>query len=92
MIVREIYAKNILSKSKIYDYTVNCYTGCQHACSYCYARFMKRTTGHIEPWGQFVDVKINAPDLLAKEVNRKKPAMTRKPMRTQWILDDVRSG
>jgi DNA repair photolyase len=74
LIVREIYAKNIISKSKIYDYTINCYTGCQHACTYCYARFMKRTTGHIESWGEFVDVKINAPELLAKEVNRKKPA------------------
>jgi hypothetical protein len=41
------------------------------AC-YCYARFMKRFTGHKEPWGEFVDVKINAPDLLGQEVNRKK--------------------
>jgi DNA repair photolyase len=74
MIVREIYAKSILSKSKIYDYTVNAYTGCQHACTYCYARFMKRTTSHIEPWGEFVDVKINAPELLEKEVKRKRPS------------------
>lgn len=71
MIVREIYAKGILSKSKVYDYTINAYTGCQHACTYCYARFMKRTTGHIEPWGEFVDVKINAPELLRKEINKK---------------------
>jgi DNA repair photolyase len=71
MIVREIYARGILSKSKIYDYTINAYTGCQHACTYCYARFMKRTTGHIEPWGEFVDVKINAPELLQKEINKK---------------------
>jgi DNA repair photolyase len=71
MIVREIYAKSILSKSKIYEYTINAYTGCQHACTYCYARFMKRTTGHIEPWGDFVDVKINAPELLQKEINKK---------------------
>jgi len=71
MIVREIYAKSILSKSKVYDYTINAYTGCQHACTYCYARFMKRTTGHIEPWGEFVDVKINAPELLQKEINKK---------------------
>jgi len=73
MIVREIYAKNILSKSKIYDYTINCYTGCQHGCTYCYARFMKRTTGHIEPWGEFVDVKINAAELLQKEAIKKRP-------------------
>jgi DNA repair photolyase len=71
MIVREIYARSILSKSKIYDYTINAYTGCQHGCTYCYARFMKRTTGHIEPWGEFVDIKINAPELLQKEITRK---------------------
>jgi len=73
MIVREIYAKNIVSKSKIYEYTINAYTGCQHACTYCYARFMKRTTGHVEPWGEFVDVKINAAELLQKEVIKKRP-------------------
>ena len=72
MIVREIVARGILSKSKVYDYVVNPYTGCQHACSYCYARFMKRFTGHKEPWGEFVDVKINAPDLLRREIERKK--------------------
>jgi len=73
MIVREIPVKTILSVSQIYDYVVNPYTGCQHACSYCYARFMKRFTGHKEPWGEFVDVKINAPELLKKEITRKKP-------------------
>ena len=72
MIVRDIEARSILSKSQIYDYAVNPYTGCQHACSYCYARFMKRFTGHKEPWGEFVDVKINAPDLLRLEIKRKK--------------------
>jgi DNA repair photolyase len=72
MIVQEIYAKSILSKSKVYDYTINPYTGCQHGCTYCYARFMKRTTGHLEPWGEFVDVKINAPELLRKEINKKR--------------------
>jgi DNA repair photolyase len=34
---------------------------------------MKRFTGHQEPWGQFVDVKVNAPDLLRVEITRKKP-------------------
>ncbi len=73
MIVREIQSKTVLSVSKIYDYVVNPYVGCQHACSYCYARFMKRFTGHAEPWGEFVDVKTNAADLLEKEIARKKP-------------------
>ena len=73
MIVRQIYAKSILSKSKVFDYTINPYVGCQHGCTYCYACFMKRTTGHTEPWGEFVDVKINAPELLRKEIDRKTP-------------------
>jgi len=72
MIVREIFAKTILSKSAIQDYALNAYVGCQHNCHYCYARFMKRFTGHAEPWGAFVDVKVNASELLAREVLRKK--------------------
>jgi len=31
---------------------------------------MTRFTKHIEPWGQFVDVKINSPDILEKELKR----------------------
>jgi DNA repair photolyase len=73
MIAREICAKCILSRSQVFDYAINPYVGCQHSCAYCYARFMKRFTGHGEPWGQFVDVKINAPDLLRKEIYRKRP-------------------
>jgi len=70
--IREIRSKTILSSSKVYDYVVNPYVGCQHGCSYCYARFMKRFTGHKEPWGDFVDVKINAAELLAKEIEKKR--------------------
>jgi DNA repair photolyase len=72
MKVREIKAKNILSRSQVYDYALNPYVGCQHDCLYCYAKFMKRFTGHRERWGEFVDVKINAPELLASEVKKKK--------------------
>jgi len=72
MNVREIESKTILSVSKIYQYVINPYIGCQHACSYCYARFMKRFSKHKEPWGEFVDVKINAADLLPAEIKKKK--------------------
>ncbi|MCK4478162.1 radical SAM protein [Candidatus Bathyarchaeota archaeon] len=72
MIVKEVYAKTILSKSKVLDYTVNPYIGCEHGCTYCYARYMKRFTGHKEEWGTFVDVKINAPRLLQGEIKKKK--------------------
>jgi DNA repair photolyase len=73
LIVKEIQAKTVLSPSKVYPYVVNPYTGCQHACTYCYAKFMKRFTGHKEPWGEFVDVKIMAADLLRADIRKKKP-------------------
>jgi len=72
LVVKEIQAKSVLTSSKIYPWVINPYTGCGHGCSYCYARFMKRVTGHREPWGEFVDVKINAPRILEKEVRKKK--------------------
>ena len=58
-VIREIKVRNILTKSDlpVCDYSVNPYVGCTHACRYCYASFMKRFTGHTEPWGAFLDVK-----------------------------------
>ncbi|MDH4268964.1 MAG: radical SAM protein [Dehalococcoidia bacterium] len=73
MVLREIYARSILVKSQVFDYVVNPYIGCQHSCVYCYARFMKRFTGHKEPWGEFVDVKINALALLKREIDKRPP-------------------
>jgi DNA repair photolyase len=75
MITREILAKSVLSKSGIdtVSYCVNPYVGCAHGCSYCYASFMKRYTGHHEPWGDFVDIKVNAPVVLQRQVSRARP-------------------
>jgi len=74
MVIKEIRAKSILSASKVYPFVLNPYVGCQFGCLYCYARFMKKFTGHTEPWGTFVDVKVNAKELLERELERKKPA------------------
>jgi DNA repair photolyase len=68
----EVQAKSILNKSGITDWTVNCYSGCEHGCLYCYARFATRFTHPAERWGGFVDVKVNAPQQLEREVRRKK--------------------
>lgn len=59
MIIKEIETKNVITKSNlpVCDFSVNPYTGCEHACKYCYASFMKRFTNHPEPWGEFLDVK-----------------------------------
>ncbi|HMK54147.1 MAG TPA: radical SAM protein [Methanobacteriaceae archaeon] len=67
----EIEARSILSKTQIpvADYVINPYVGCSHACLYCYARFMKRFTGHREEWGEFLDVKVNADILVPKRGN-----------------------
>lgn len=72
MIVKEIYSRSILSASKIQDYVINPYVGCQHGCRYCYARYIKKFTGHKEAWGDFVDVKINAAELLPVGLKKKK--------------------
>ena len=70
--IAEVEAKSLLNRSGITDWTVNCYAGCQHGCRYCYARFATRFTHPREPWGSFVDVKANAPELLEKEVKRRR--------------------
>jgi DNA repair photolyase len=72
MKIKEIKAKSIIVKSNLPDgdFVINPYVGCTHGCKYCYARFMKRFTGHAEPWGSFVDIKNNAPDLIPKGTNK----------------------
>lgn len=59
LLIQDIEVKTILSKSNlpVCEYSVNPYVGCTHGCRYCYASFMKRFTGHTEPWGTFLDVK-----------------------------------
>lgn len=73
--IKEKKVKTVLQKSNLpdADYCINPYIGCLHSCVYCYARFMRRFTGHAnENWGEFLDIKINAPDLLQSELRRKK--------------------
>jgi DNA repair photolyase len=74
--VKEIKAKSILNKSKIFSYCLNPYTGCHINCRYCYARlFMRRYSGHREAWGEFIDAKINAPEVLKKQLDKAKKGM-----------------
>ncbi|MHB1033641.1 MAG: SPL family radical SAM protein [Pirellulales bacterium] len=71
--IRETVCKSILNRSSLSDYSLNCYTGCTHGCVYCYARFMQRFHPHQEAWGDFVDVKINAVEVLKRQLRRAKP-------------------
>ncbi len=70
LIIREVKVKSILTRTGIpgIDYCINPYVGCSHGCRYCYATFMKRFTAHTEAWGSFVDVRINAPEVLIKQI------------------------
>ena len=70
MAVREVSCKSLLNLSRLPGarYVINPYTGCQNSCAYCYANFMARYSGHEEPWGEWVDVKMNALDVLEREL------------------------
>jgi len=73
MIVKEVECKSLLNKSALADYCINPYVGCQHACKYCYAEsYTRRFTAHREAWGEFVDIKINSPTVLAREAKKKR--------------------
>ncbi|MEM5804584.1 MAG: radical SAM protein [Candidatus Aenigmatarchaeota archaeon] len=69
MIVKEVHAKSVLSKSGLpgLEYSLNPYRGCGHACTYCYAPSVLREK---REWGTFVDVKANAAEVLEKELKK----------------------
>ncbi len=72
MKIKEIKVKSCMTKSKLTDYVINPYTGCQHGCKYCYADFIRRFQNIKEKWGNFVYVKINCPELLKSELEKNK--------------------
>jgi len=72
MKIKEIKTKSCMTKSKLTDYVINPYTGCQHGCKYCYADFIRRFQNIKDKWGDFVHVKINCPELLKVELEKNK--------------------
>jgi len=73
--VTETSCKTALNKTGIpgYQYCLNPYVGCAHACVYCYASFMCRFRGRREPWGTFVECKMNFPAVLERQLKRLGP-------------------
>ncbi len=63
----KIKAKRLFTRTRIpgADWAINHYVGCQHACLYCYAKFVQRWYDY-GPWGSWVIVKENAPELARK--------------------------
>lgn len=75
MEIKLIQVKSMLNRSKINNgYTLNPYLGCPQDCVYCYNQHFIQRLRPKEKWGQFLDVKINAPEILTKEII-KKPKM-----------------
>ena len=71
----EIQARSIISKvpeaSRVpFRWTINPYRGCSHACVYCFARnthtYLDFDAGH--DFDTQIVVKVNAPDLLRREL------------------------
>jgi len=55
-----------------FKWTLNPYRGCQHACTYCFARGTHQFLGY-DPGRDFetrVIVKVNAPDMLRRDLSR----------------------
>lgn len=67
-----IQAKSILIKSGLpgSDWVINPYNGCLFGCMYCYAAQIARWRHPEEKWGTYLDVKINAPELLKEELEK----------------------
>lgn len=51
------------------DWAVNPYRGCAHGCLYCYAQDVTRYRMDTR-WGASVEVRVNLPRLLRKELSR----------------------
>ena len=63
-----------------FDFTVNCYRGCIHGCTYCFSRPTHEYLGYGAgtDFDRKIIVKVNAPDLLRTEL-----------MRNSWKGDEI---
>ena len=86
MLIKEIKAKSVLRKSKKVDswflikYGMNLYRGCAHNCVYCDGR----SEGYYVEgeFGEEVTVKVNAIDVLERELDSKRK---RKPLKHYFV-------
>ena len=69
--VTEVTCKSALTGSGG-SYRLNPYVGCQHACVYCYATYIARWRGQEGPWGSWVQAKTNIPEVLQRELRRRR--------------------
>ncbi len=77
--VEEIQAKSILNPTggflATYTHSLNAYQGCafgKNSCPYCYVRAMPVQRFSGRPWGEWVKAKVNAPELLKRDLEAAK--------------------
>ncbi len=80
--VRELEVSRALVREGPGAYYLNPYVGCLLACPFCYAQHRADFSRSLEglspqPWGRWLDVKVNAPEVLAEEVRRLPPGLVR---------------
>lgn len=69
--ISEAACKTLLQKSRMgfSEYTLNPYVGCTFGCSFCYVPSLRRFRGQEwETWGEWAQAKINAPEVLRREL------------------------
>jgi DNA repair photolyase len=74
---QQIEAKSILNPTSgflaTYTHSLNVYQGCafgRNGCPYCYVRAMPIQRFAGKPWGEWLRAKMNAPELLKRELSR----------------------
>lgn len=90
--VREVHAQRLLERvgdDARGHYTVTPYVGCLIGCRFCYAqRHVAETRAFLGlpavAWGSYVDVRVNAPELLARELQ----ALPPRPVKFCAIVSD----
>jgi len=87
--IREIKVKRALVPEGWGHYYFNPYVGCSIGCSFCYVQkksdLSRRLLGLPEiEWGRYVDIKINAPEIIMEEISLLAPG----PVRMSPIITD----
>ncbi len=80
--LREVRVDQVLISEGRGHYHLNPYVGCMIGCPYCYVQQRADFSRHLEglprvQWGRYLDVKVNAAEVLREEVRRLPPGVVR---------------
>jgi DNA repair photolyase len=80
--VREVHVDRLLVPEGRGHYYINPYVGCMIGCPFCYVAERAGLSRALDgatplPWGRYVDVKVNAAEVLRREVREHPPGIVR---------------